>query len=99
LVTERELVLIVDEKTPDWYRGDWAKYGGIVTYFPLVRLDDFHVGHQDRFGVLALNAHARHGGERLEFLFPSDHEQAVSNAMERTRRVKGGETTDAAIVA
>ena len=54
LVTEREVVLIADEKTPEWYRGDWGKYGGIITYFPLVRLDDFHVGRQDRFGVLAL---------------------------------------------
>jgi hypothetical protein len=97
LVTERELVLIADEKTPDWYRGDWAKYGGIITYFPLARLADFHVGHQDRFSVLALNVHASHGGERLEILFPSDHERVVSKAMEQTRPVKTGERTGAAI--
>ena len=88
LVTERELVLIADEKTPD--QGDWAKYGGIITYFPLVRLADFHVGRQDRFGVLALQVHASHGGERLEILFPSDHERAVSKAMEQARSVKTG---------
>ena len=92
LVTERELVLIADEKTPDWYRGEWAKYGGIITYFPLTRLDDFHVGRQDRFGVLALHVHASHGGERLEILFPSDHERVVSEAMEQTRPVKTRET-------
>ena len=88
LVTARELVVIADEKTPD--QGDWAKFGGIITYFPLVRLADFHVGRQDRFGVLALQVIASHGGERLEILFPSDHERAVSKAMEQARSVKTG---------
>jgi len=92
LVTERELVLIADEKAPDWYHGEWAKYGGIITYFPLARLADFHVGHQDRFGVLALHVHASHGGERLEILFPSDHERTVSKAMEQMRSLKTRET-------
>jgi hypothetical protein len=98
MVTERELVLIADQKAPDWSHGEWAKYGGIITYFPLARLADFHVGEQDRFGVLALHVHASHGGERLEILFPSDHERAVSKAMERVRSLKTGET-DAAIAA
>jgi hypothetical protein len=98
LVTDRELVLIAEEKAPDWYYGEWAKYGGIITYFPLARLDDFHVGQQDRFGVLALHVHASHGGERLEILFPSDHERAVSKALGRVRSLKTRET-DAAIAA
>jgi hypothetical protein len=98
LVTERELVLIAEEKAPDWSHGDWAKYGGIITYFPLARLADFHVGQQDRFGVLALYVHASHGGERLEILFPSDHEGAVSKAMERVRSLKTREA-EAAIAA
>ena len=88
LVTERELVLVAEEKAPDWYHGEWAKHGGIITYFPLARLDDFHVGQQDRFGVLALYVHASHGGERLEILFPSDHERTVSKAMEQVRSLK-----------
>jgi hypothetical protein len=98
LVTERELVVIADEKTPGWSHGEWAKYGGIITYFPLARLADFHVGQQDRFGVLALHVHARHGGERLEILFPSDHEQTISKAMERVRSLETMER-DAAIAA
>ena len=98
LVTERELVLIAEEKAPDWYYGEWAKYGGIITYFPLARLADFHVGQQDRFSVLALHVHASHGGERLEILFPSDHEGAVSKAMERVRSLKTREA-EAAIAA
>jgi len=92
LVTERELVLVAEEKAPDWYHGEWAKHGSIITYFPLVRLDDFHVGQQDRFGVLALHVHTSHGGERLEILFPSDHELAISTAMKQVRSLKTRET-------
>lgn len=86
LVTERELVLMVDEKEPSWAQcGTAAKFGGIITYFPLVRLGDFHVSHQERFSVLALEVHARLGGERLEIFFRSDHEKQVLEALEQAR--------------
>jgi hypothetical protein len=84
LVTRRELVLISEEKTsPRQYAGDLHTFGAIVTYFPSARLGDFRVGHHERFGVLTLQAHARHGGEKLEIIFPADHEKAVSKAMEQ----------------
>jgi hypothetical protein len=41
------------------------------------------VSHQENFGVLALQAHSAHGGEKLEIMFPSDDEMAVSKAMEQ----------------
>jgi hypothetical protein len=86
LVTERELVLISEEKAPSWAEdGKAAKFGVIITYFPLVRLADYHVSHQERFSVLALEVHAGHGGEKLEILFPSDHEKQLSQALEQTR--------------
>ncbi|MGA8660477.1 MAG: hypothetical protein WB586_30545 [Chthoniobacterales bacterium] len=86
LVTERELVLITEERTsPRFHSGDLQKFGGIITYFPLVRLADFHLGRHERFGVLALQAHAVHGGERLEIIFPADHEKVISQAMEQVR--------------
>jgi hypothetical protein len=62
--------------------GDAYTFGAIVTYFPVVRLEDFHVGHEERFGVLELRVHARHGGETLHIIFPADRERAVSKAME-----------------
>jgi hypothetical protein len=40
------------------------------------------VSHRELFGVLALEIHAAHGGEKLEIIFPSDDEQVVSKAME-----------------
>jgi hypothetical protein len=86
LVTRRELVLISEEKpSPRQHTGDVHTFGAIITYFPSARLGDFHVSHHERFGVLALQAHARHGGEKLEIIFPADHEKAISKAMEQVR--------------
>ena len=84
LVTARELVLISEEKrSPRQLTGDLHELGGIITFFPRVRLADFHVSHHERFGVLALQMHAAHGGEKLEIIFPSEDERAVSKAMEQ----------------
>jgi hypothetical protein len=84
LVTARELVLISEEKrSPRQLTGDDYEFGGIITFFPRVRLADFHVSHHERFGVLALQLHAAHGGEKLEIIFPSEDERAVSKAMEQ----------------
>jgi hypothetical protein len=84
LITSRELVLISEEKTsPRQHVGDDYTFGAIITFFPVVRLEDFHVGHEERFGVLELWVHARHGGEKLEIIFPADRERAVSKAMEQ----------------
>jgi hypothetical protein len=78
LMTERELVLIAQEKTSHRLHG--AGVGNII-YFPLVRLWDFHVSQQQRLGVLALEAHAKRGGERLDILFPADYAKTLSKAM------------------
>jgi hypothetical protein len=84
LVTDRELVLISEEKqSPRQLAGDVHQFGGIITYFPLARLADFHVSHHERFGVLALEVHAAHGRDKLEIIFPSADEMAISKAMEQ----------------
>ena len=84
LVTTRELVLISDEKSsPRQLAGDVHEFGGIITFFPRVRLADFQISHHERFGVLILQVHSAHGGEKLEIIFPSEHETAVSKAMEQ----------------
>ena len=49
----------------------------LTDFEPVVRLEDFHVGHEERFGVLELRVQARHGGEKLEILFPADRERAI----------------------
>jgi hypothetical protein len=91
LFTERELVMISEEKeflaehpreTPSAEETK-AIFGGIITFVPRVRLKDFHVSHRESLGVLALQVQAAHGGEKLEVTFPSDHEMAVTKAMEQ----------------
>lgn len=81
LVTDRTLMSI-SEQQPAARPGSLQKFGGIVTYFPMVRLSDFHISHHGRFGVLALLLQASHGQEKLEILFPSDREKAVVNTVQ-----------------
>ena len=84
LVTERQLISIVEEKTPPCqYAGDQHKLGGIITYFPLVRVQDFHISHHGRFAVLAVLIYAAHGSEKSEIVFPSDREKAVLKTMQK----------------
>ena len=83
LITKRELVLISEEKTfPRRHEGDDYRFGAFVTYIPVVRLKDFHVSHEERFGVLELRLHARHGEKKFEIIFPADRERALLEAME-----------------
>jgi len=91
LITERELVVISEEKEFAAESGPEAPstvepseiFGGIITFVPRVRLKDFHVSHQESVGILSLQVQAAHGGEKLEVVFPSDDEKAVSQAMEQ----------------
>jgi hypothetical protein len=69
----------VDPELP----GDVYEFGEIITFVPRVRLADVQVSHQEHFGVLAVEVRAAHGREKLEILFPSDHQNAVSKAMEQ----------------
>ena len=97
LITERELVVISEEK--EFAAESRAEapsalepkeiFGGIVTFVPRVRLKDFQVSHRESLGVLALQVRAAHGGEKLEVIFPSDNEKAVSKAMEQMLLSRG----------
>jgi hypothetical protein len=62
---------------------DVYEFGEIVTFVPYLRLTAFHVSQQGRLGVLDLQISSAHGSERLEIIFPSDDEKAVSKAMEQ----------------
>jgi hypothetical protein len=105
LITAREIVLISEQKkslaeyaeqatSHEDPEGPLAEQeaGGTITFFPRVRLADFQVSHQEHLSVLALQAHAAHGGEKLEISFPSDEEKAVLKAMEQVLPSKGSVT-------
>jgi hypothetical protein len=97
LVTERELVVISEEREfaaerpPEARPADETKaiFGGIITFVPRVRLKDFSVDHRESLGVLALQVSGAHGGEKLEVTVPSADEKAVSNAMEQMSLSRG----------
>ncbi|MBV9489416.1 MAG: hypothetical protein JO069_06790 [Verrucomicrobia bacterium] len=85
LITERELVIISDERKPLTEVAPAEEveesFAGIVTFIPRARLAEYRVSHQQQSGVLVLQVKAAHGGEQLEVAFPSDEEETVSRAM------------------
>jgi len=84
LLTDRHIVIIAEEKSSRWFHfRHHAKYGAIITYFPLNRLADFRIDPHNRFSILELQGHEGHGGERLEIMFPPDKREAVSRLMEK----------------
>jgi hypothetical protein len=91
LVTEREFVLIAEEKTsPRQHAGDLHHFGGIITYVPIAQLKDFQLSQHEHFDILSFQVHAMHGGERLEIIFPADHEKAISAIMKQVFAQAGG---------
>ncbi|MBV9998145.1 MAG: hypothetical protein JO015_03430 [Verrucomicrobia bacterium] len=85
LITERELVVISDEKksSDEPLSADELEesFAGIITFIPRVRVAEFRVDRQEQFAVLTLQVKAAHGGEKLEYAFPSGHEPVVAEAM------------------
>jgi len=80
LLTDRELVLLSKERA--WTRGPGsAKYGHIVTNFPLGRLAGFDLHEHRRLCSLDLRMHAAHGGEGIHVLFPAGQEQGVAHLL------------------
>jgi hypothetical protein len=85
-VTSVEMASDPIEKTevdPDKLPADVYEFSEIITYIPRERLASFQLHHQDRFWVLALEVHGKHGGVKLEINFPSEDETAVSKALEQ----------------
>jgi hypothetical protein len=90
LMTERELVVITEEKefaaesAEEAPPADESKeiFGGIITFVPRVRLKDFHMSHQEKIGILTLQVRTEQCGDTLEVRFPPGDERDVSEAME-----------------
>jgi hypothetical protein len=93
LIGDRELVAIREEKESSAESSSAEelreRFGGIITFLPVVRLQDFHVSHQGNSDILALEAHAAHGEKKLEIVFPSGEENAVRRAMEQMLLSRG----------
>jgi hypothetical protein len=89
LVTDRHIVVVAEEKNASWFQfRRHAKYGAIITYFPLNRLAGFRIERRPRFCILELEGYEGHGGERLEIIFPPDRQEAVERVMAKAKPVR-----------
>jgi hypothetical protein len=100
ICTERELVLVAEEKTPVWQSREERhdKYGEIITYFPLRCLSDYRLIEQDQVDILSLEVHARHGGEQLKVIFPSEQREGIKALMETCLNDKNKASSSTEIV-
>jgi hypothetical protein len=88
LLTDRHIVIIAEEKLSSWFQFKrHAKYGAIITYFPLDRLAGFHIGPHKRFNILELEGYKGHGGEKLEIISPLDKQEPVYRLVEKASRM------------
>lgn len=91
-LTDRELVLVSDEKTWTWLRvGRDIKFGSVVTYCPLSRLAGFQLGRQPPLGTLNVTLRTAHGLSKLAIDFPAERESDVLGIVEQA----GGKTAPA----
>jgi hypothetical protein len=88
LLTDRHIILIAEEKSTSWFRSRReARYGEIITYFPLNRMAKFQLDPQNRFNILELEGYTEHGGEKLEIVFPFDREEAILRVLEKANSI------------
>ena len=80
--TDKELVLIAEEKLPGRFHFDRGqKFGQIITYLPLSHLASYHLIERPRADTLSLLIHAGYGGETLDIVFPKDKRARVLDLM------------------
>jgi len=79
MFTERELIFISEEKTWSWMRiGRVNKYGFVVTYCPLSRLESWHIEANGKTAGLDLILRTQQGGETFRVEFPRGEEHHVA---------------------
>lgn len=83
MLTECELIFIAEEKTRSGARiGRAGKYGYIVTYCPLSRLQSWQIEASETVAVLGLSVHSPQGGETVRLEFPREEEHHVAAMLE-----------------
>jgi hypothetical protein len=92
-LTDRELLLISEEKTRSWLRTGYpSKYGIIVTHCPLSRLEGYHVAERSPLVILDLALRAGGTvGQTVQMVLPFGHKAAVLELVLRAfaRKPKG----------
>jgi hypothetical protein len=82
MLTERELIIISEEKTWSWmWVGRVNKYGYVVTYCPLSRLEHWRIETDETTARLDLSIHAQQAGETVRVEFPRGEEPQVEGLL------------------
>jgi hypothetical protein len=89
-LTDRELLLISEEKTWSWLRiGRANKYGYIVTHCPLSRLEGYHVNESAALATFDFTLRAgRLGGETVQVALPPQQKISVRDLVLRAFALK-----------
>ena len=83
VLTNRQLLFISEEKA--WWRGKSkrdAKYGYVVTYCPLSRVEAVRLRECGQFNAIDVVVRARQKGEKLKIDFPCEKKAAVAAFVE-----------------
>lgn len=87
VLTERELICISEATTGGALQtGSVAKYGNIITYFPLARLAGHHMQADGRLMKLVLDIDTSRGGKTVAVEFPLEQEDKVESFMKQVRQ-------------
>jgi hypothetical protein len=82
MLTEREFILISEEKNWTWLRVNQPnKYGNIATYCPLSRLQSWRIEAADGLAALKVNLHNGRGGEIVQAEFPRHAKPGLEDFM------------------
>lgn len=81
-LTDRELMLVADERGPSWLKRAEGNYGSIVTHCPLSRFAGFRIERREGVATLTLKTHAAIGGETFQIDFPPDKAREVIALLE-----------------
>jgi hypothetical protein len=89
-LTDRELLLISEEKTWSWLRiGRPNKYGYLVTHCPLSRLEGYRVGESRPLATLDLTLRAGGAvGDTVQIALPFEHKAAFQDVVLRALTLK-----------
>lgn len=75
ILTDRQLILISDEKAR-WR--SWPKYGYVVTYCPLSRVEGIRLRAHNSFDAIDVDVRAHQIGDKLKIGFPCEIKPAMA---------------------
>jgi len=98
VLTDRELLLVSDEKTWSWVHTERAeKYGCIATHCPLSRVASFQLNDHDTLDTIDVMVQTAKGGEKLKIEFPREQKSEVTSFMEKVLKQREGKNEEVEI--